>query len=85
MATIDKLIAESGIPQYQCIKKVRALKITKREGKSIWVEGREDPIIVDATMLVRFLPSAGDYLVLYDNSYASFSPRHVFEEGYIPL
>lgn len=85
MTTLTKLLAESGIPQYQCVKRVRALKITKREGKSIWLEGREDPVTVDATMLVRFIPSPGDYLVIYDNSYASFSPRHVFEEGYIPL
>lgn len=85
MATLTKLLAESGIPQYQCIKRVRALKIIKRENKTIWVEGRDEPIIVDATMLVRFLPSSGDYLVIYDDNYASFSPRDAFENGYVRL
>lgn len=36
-------------------------------------------------MVARFTPGVGDYIVLYENDYVSFSPKGVFEGGYLMI
>jgi hypothetical protein len=83
------------MPQYQCHKKVWALKIAtlKRDGEG---EDRETdgsamitpaekgyaPFRVDADFMFKHKPQAGGYYVVYDDGYKSFSPAKAFEEGY---
>lgn len=38
-----------------------------------------------AQMFARYVPVAGDYYVVYEDGYASISPRQAFEQGYIEL
>lgn len=33
-------------------------------------------------MFARYMPVIGDYYVVYEDGYASISPRQAFEEGY---
>ncbi len=35
-----------------------------------------------AAMFARFVPQQGDYLVIYEDGYMSFSPAKAFEDGY---
>lgn len=80
--TLALLVKEHNVPEYKCTKKVNALKITKRDGFDIYVDGHGGPITVDRPMFARFIPEAGDYVVIYKGGYVSFSPRAVFEDGY---
>lgn len=43
------------------------------------------PYMVTTDMVARFTPSIGDYIVLYENDYVSFSPKDVFEGGYLMI
>lgn len=52
---------------------------------------RDDPLDENGTLLTveaapnmfsRYVPVSGDYYVVYDDGYASISPRQAFEEGY---
>ncbi|WP_411684713.1 Gp49 family protein [Aeromonas caviae] len=43
------------------------------------------PYMVTPDMVARFTPSIGDYIVLYENDYVSFSPKDVFEGGYLMI
>jgi hypothetical protein len=77
------------MPRYQCHKEVWALKIAsvhwaEEEGKVRLCFDIEDyaPMVVPASMVGRYFPQAGDYLVVYDDGYQSFSPAKAFEEGY---
>lgn len=82
------------MPQYQCHKKVWALKI-----KSIQADGSaprgascscivtpEDrdyaPFRVDEDYVLKHNPKAGGYYVVYDDGYTSYSPGAAFEAGY---
>ncbi|ELC7279654.1 hypothetical protein RJO76_000678 [Aeromonas veronii] len=48
-------------------------------------DGITIPYMVTPDMVARFTPGIGDYIVLYENDYVSFSPKDVFEGGYIML
>lgn len=51
----------------------------------VHVEGGSGGIVhfpVMPLMIERFTPVIGDYYVVYDDGYASFSPKKAFEEGY---
>ena len=77
---------EAEMPRYQSYKKVWALKIAVVEGPNPWKITPEDerysPIECDSKMFSRYIPVPGDYYVVYDDGYKSFSPRKAFEEGY---
>lgn len=80
------------LPQYQCHKKVRALKIADRvelhtDGSATFyiADGGFNPITVTKDIYKRYWPMPGDYYVVYDDGYQSFSPAKVFEEGYTRL
>src|SRR5258708_7161230 len=71
------------LPRYQSHKKVWALKIKDVTGCSITpADAGYAPFIVDHTMYARYTPVAGDYYVVYQDGYKSFSPAKAFEEGY---
>jgi len=75
--------------RYRSHKEVDAYKIaTVQEatsgGIALTFEDAE-PKEVDAKLGVRYMPVPGDYLVVYNDGYESFSPGKAFEEGYTLL
>lgn len=74
------------MPRYQSHKKVWALKIAGVSGTTLsFADDGYAPISVEPTMFTRYTPVPGDYYVVYDDGYASISPRKAFEEGYSRL
>lgn len=78
------------MPQYECHKKVRALKIQSVRVSTnavhlIFEDKRYEPRKIGHEWAERFQPQAGGYLVQYDDDYLSFSPAKAFEEGYKPV
>lgn len=92
---------QTPMPQYQCHKKVWALKIQSIEfdRDSAQKEGRETdssarlipeevsfaPFTVDSEYVNKHHPVAGGYYVVYTDGYKSFSPAIAFEEGYTKI
>lgn len=87
----DQVAGSRELPRYKCHKVVHALKIKglntvpELEGGSVIEPADEGfaPFRVSPTLFARYVPSPGDYYVVYDDGYASFSPRKAFEEGYV--
>ncbi len=74
-------------PFYTSHKTVQALKIatvcTRADGAmTLCFAGPYEPLLVDASVVHRYFPLEGDYLVIYADGYLSISPGKVFEEGY---
>jgi len=94
---IDKVIdMTKEMPVYISHKKVRALEIrsigayrasaTDKDGlerEIVFADPGFPRIWVPSNMFVRYTPMPGDYYVVYEDGYASFSPRKAFLEGYI--
>ena len=73
------------LPLYKCHKQVRALKIKDVTGCTITpAEAEYAAFEVPAEMYLRYTPKAGDYYVVYEDGYKSFSPAKAFEDGYSP-
>lgn len=78
------------LPLYDCHKRVRALKIQSIQRSTVnhdefvlvFQEIGYEPIIVPGEMTARYMPKTGDYFVVYDDGYKSFSPAKAFEAGY---
>lgn len=75
------------LPEYQCFKKVRALKIHSidhRDGGTVLVPAEADypPIEVSPTYMDKHSPQVGGYYVVYADGYTSYSPAKAFETGY---
>jgi hypothetical protein len=86
------------MPRYQCHKKVWALKIQnitrhaypeetpiEESAPSLTLTFADPgyaPMEIDHKMITRYMPVPGDYYVVYDDGYKSFSPAKAFEEGY---
>lgn len=82
------------MPQYQCHKKVWALKISavdrvagQRHGDDpsyrLVVEDKGfAPILVTKKWVDKHSPTVGGYYVVYEDGYKSFSPAEAFESGY---
>ena len=85
LATVDG--GEKPPPRYRSHKKVWALKITDvgplaNGGATLSAEGFL-PIMVAADVVRRYMPIAGDYLVIYEpDGYRAISPAVQFEDGY---
>jgi len=87
MSQSENMVA---MPQYQCHKKVWALKIASVDrvddinGLRINFEdsafGPMD--FTEGSLKKRPMPEPGWYMVQYDDGYISFSPAKAFEEGY---
>jgi hypothetical protein len=94
---IDKVIdMTKEMPVYISHKKVRALEIrsigayrasaTDKDGlerEIVFADPGFPRIWVPSDMFVRYTPMPGDYYVLYEDGYASFSPRKAFLDGYV--
>ena len=79
------------LPAYTSHKTVRAAQIltVADDLKSVVVsllgpkeEAPTTTIEVDPKTFARGVPVAGDYLVVYQDGYVSWSPRAAFKEGY---
>lgn len=71
------------MPQYQCHKKVWALKIESADESTVYFDDkRYAPMYVGPAWIERFNPQPGGYLVVYEKGYRSFSPAAEFEAGY---
>lgn len=77
------------LPVYICHKRVRALEIAavaNIEGTvqfSFKEEGHEPLCVVGYDPIIRrYMPVAGDFYVVYEDGYQSFSPRKAFLEGH---
>lgn len=85
--------AEREMPRYRCHKEVWALEIAQVSEEEpggvrlIFKDAGYAPIefsLLDP-ILSRYFPVDGDFYVVYDDGYKSFSPRKAFIEGYTPL
>ena len=71
------------VPRYRSHKQVWALEIATVNGhKLTFRDAGYAPIMCDAPMFSRYTPVAGDFYVVYDDGYKSFSPAKAFREGY---
>lgn len=81
------------LPLYTCHKKVRALEIRSIGNYGVDAKGalwREisfadasfGPISLPEKLFGRSVPMPGDFYVVYEDGYQSFSPRKAFLEGY---
>lgn len=81
------------LAQWQCHKIVKAGKIVGMpidrsafNGQVVLqvenTAGGSDDITCTAGMFARGTPKLGDYIVLYDDGYWSWSPAATFEAGY---
>lgn len=82
--------ASMQMPQYQCHKKVHALKILGVMPKdemylSVIVEAPFAPIEMPNEWAAKHSPVDGGYFVFYEDGYRSFSPAKAFEEGYTKI
>ena len=89
-----KALSPDLLPKWQSHKVVRGAKIHSIDADNILLlvpmrgpDGKpaEDMIAsVRAAdrMFDRYMPVPGDYYVVYDDGYASISPKKAFEEGY---
>lgn len=82
------------LPQFQCIKKVRAgkiVKITNTDKGVIKLDlfvGEDKPYVeqeVTPGFMARHRPEVGGYFVKYNSGYESYSPGKEFDEGYVQL
>jgi hypothetical protein len=80
--------AQRELPRYKCHKEVWAVKIKSIRqllagGAVITPEeaGYAD-IAVSHDFVLKHLPQAGGYYVVYEDGYKSFSPAEAFEGGY---
>ena len=88
----DQDVPQKEMPQYQSHKKVWALKIEavehvgEGEGDPGWQLAIADegfaPVPTNKAWIDRHLPEAGGYYVVYEDGYASYSPKEAFEKGY---
>lgn len=85
------LAQRPNMPRYQSHKIVGALRIAAVSGQTVTFEPATiglktfffDPFEAAPEMFLRYTPTAGDYYVVYEDGYDSFSPRKAFEEGYV--
>jgi hypothetical protein len=81
----------SNMPAYESHKKVHALEIravgqyrTNAEGKVVRKVSFADNSSreIGEEVFRRYVPKVGDFYVVYENDYESFSPGDVFRAGY---
>jgi hypothetical protein len=72
------------LTKFQSHKTVHAGRILDIVGDDLTLEGADGTVMVTAApnMFSRYRPVEGDYYVVYDDGYASISPRQAFEAGY---
>jgi hypothetical protein len=87
------LVKEKTMPEmpfYICHKRVQALEIASvteggPAGRNVFFKNEDyPPILAPAEMFARYVPVPGDFYVVYEDDYQSFSPRKAFLDGYKP-
>lgn len=87
MGQLIESIQAMNLPKYKCHKTVQADKIVNIEYSRIadtydlTLECGQ-VITVDKKFVARALPSKGDYYIVYEDGYKSWSPKEAFEGGY---
>lgn len=87
---IDENTETASLPLYKSHKTVRALEISSLaphaavDGKYVltFTDTSYPPMSIAQAMLARYRPVRGDFYVVYEDGYASFSPRKAFVDGY---
>lgn len=71
------------MPRYKSHKTVHALEIATINGHRLTFkdEGYAS-MMCEGSLFGRYTPVPGDFLVVYEDGYKSFSPRKAFLEGY---
>lgn len=75
----------SALPLYQCHKQVRAFKIGRIEGCTLFPHDETagiEPVEVSPEYISRHPLNQSGYYVRYEDGYESFSPAGAFESGY---
>jgi len=80
------------LPTYISHKRVRALEIASigaydpmNDRRLVsFSDARFSPVKMEERMFSRYKPGPGDFYVVYEDGYQSFSPRKAFLEGYTP-
>lgn len=78
-------VPDSPWPEYVSHKRVRAVKIVMIEVDCVTIalpNGCVSMIEVPLKLFARGEAKPGDYLVVYDDGYMSWSPAKAFEDGY---
>ena len=74
------------LAEWRCHKVVKAGKIHGFPAPGKFdveqTDGTKLTMDIPADLFARGRASPGDYLVVYDDDYQSWSPRKAFEEGY---
>ena len=74
------------MPRYRSHKQVWALEIDTVSGNRLtFRDAGYAAIAAPAEMFTRYTPVPGDFYVVYDDGYKSFSPRKAFVEGYTKI
>jgi len=81
------------MPRYQCHKQVWALEIryinreTPGKVRLTFIDKDYEPLTFDESdpLFARYNPIQRDFYVVYDDGYASISPRDAFLAGYTRL
>lgn len=84
---MDNPLAGYTIPTYVSHKRVKALEIATADRltcRITFIGSAYPGITLPADMWARYQPAQGDYLILYEDGYLSFSPRQQFLDGYKP-
>lgn len=85
------------MPVYVCHKRVRALEIAEvgnyvsaTEGalagslmRYVTFAGQSESSMLRDELFRRYVPAPGDFYVVYEDGYESFSPRKAFVDGYV--
>lgn len=80
----------SQLADWKCHKIVRAGKILAIPAPSLCggpitvedVNGTECEVEMASSAFARGIPTIGDYIVIYEDGYKSWSPAKAFEDGY---
>lgn len=79
----------SQLADWKCHKIVKAGKVISLNLDNIVAvedaDGAECNIEMPMTAFSRGAPAPGDYIVIYEDGYKSWSPAKAFEEGYTRL
>ncbi|HWW62016.1 MAG TPA: hypothetical protein VN181_11665, partial [Thermoanaerobaculia bacterium] len=84
---LEEIYVTKEMPTYVSHKRVQAAEILavapiSHDGKvRVIVNGYPDVFVPD-TAVIRYKPQPGDFLVIYEDGYQSFSPRKAFLDGY---
>lgn len=78
----------SNMPRYVSHKRVHALEIKEvrqhyhSSGEALVKFSDDSTRVLSPSLFTRYIPIPGDFYVVYEDGYESFSPRQAFLDGY---